>query len=85
MSSSNFPLSNKLIEGFLYEFLSDWKSLEEIFIGILKRFGEEMCIPSVKSKNGQSKYQHKTEVLLFRGLKNNIYENDAQKSKYRRI
>ena len=84
MSNKAYPLSNQLIEGFLYKYLTEWRELEDIFSAILKNFGDKMCLPSVKSKNGEVKYIHKTKSLLLRGCKNNIYQCNDSQTKFRK-
>ncbi|UYP44938.1 hypothetical protein NEF87_001223 [Candidatus Lokiarchaeum ossiferum] len=84
MSKKNYPLSNQLIEGFLYKFLTDWKNTDEIFSAILDNFGSEMCVPSELSKNGEIKYIHKTKSLLLRGCKNGIYSCDKNQTKFKK-
>lgn len=78
-----YPLTTQLIEGFLFKFLNDWKSLEEIYSALYQNYGEKVCISSMKSTTGEIKYQHKTSTVLSRGCKNSIYQYDEKTKKYR--
>ncbi len=80
--SQTYPLSNHLIEGFLYKYLSEWKSIDEICAAVLENFGAEVCLPSELSKNGVVKYINKTTNLLLRGCKNEIYKCDETQTKF---
>ncbi len=82
MSKNTYPLSNKLIEGFLYNYLTEWREIEEISSAILKNFGEAVCLPLELSNNGEIKYKNKTKNLLLRGCKNEIYKCDESGTKF---
>ena len=83
MSTEKISLRNRLIDGFLYIFLDSWKSEEEIFVGILAKFGEEVCQPTNLAASGVPKYQTKVQKCLAVGLRNQIYELDEATKKYR--
>ncbi len=85
MEKKKFPLTNRLIEGFLYMFLEEWKTEEELYSGILKEYGEDVCLPSELSNSGAPKYQTKLLKCLTMGIRNNLYEHNEANKKYHRI
>ncbi|MHA1521580.1 MAG: hypothetical protein ACTSRK_15475 [Promethearchaeota archaeon] len=81
--SEKCTLSNALIEGYLYEILSEWKDMETIFTLILERFGESVCVSSDLTKSGKKRYISKVNKVLQRGAMNNIYKFDEAKQSYK--
>ncbi len=75
-------LSNNLIEGFLFEFLSFEKTEEQIFVAILERFGEDVCASSELNSKGIPKYKSKTHRVLMNGKNNGIYIFNEGTNKY---
>ena len=73
MGSKKFPLSNSLIEGFLYLFLTEPRSFDEITKGVIERYGKDVCKPNVKTSSGEPKYCAKIMKILKLGVQNNIY------------
>ena len=76
-------LSNRLVEGFLFTFLVDWKSSDEICAAVLDHFGKDVCNPDEVGKDGSPKYQTKIENVLTMGVKNQVYEFDEANNKYK--
>jgi hypothetical protein len=76
-------LSNNLIEGFLYEFLSFEKTEDQIYEAILERFGEDVCASADLNSKGIPKYKSKTRRVLMNGKNNGIYLFNEANNKYR--
>jgi len=76
-------LSNNLIEGFLYEYLSHERTIEQIYEAILERFGEDVCASSDLNSKNIPKYKSKTRRVLVNGKNNGIYLFNEANSKYR--
>ncbi|MHA1673754.1 MAG: hypothetical protein ACTSYI_08995 [Promethearchaeota archaeon] len=81
--SEKCTLSNALIEGYLYEILSDWKDVDTILALVLERFGESVCCPSDLTKSGKKRYISKVSKVLQRGAMNKIYLFDEGKQSYK--
>jgi hypothetical protein len=80
--SEKFPLTNRLIEGFLYTLLNSPKSFDEITAAVLERFGIEMCQPAVLSRETGPKYIARIKKVLNSCVKNNIYQFEESTQKY---
>ncbi len=78
-----FKLRSNLIEGFLYEYLSHKRTIEQIYIAIFERFGEELCVSSDLNSKGIPRYKSKTRKILERGIHNGIYLFDEATKKYK--
>ena len=83
MSREKFPLTNSLIEGFLYLDLNNPKTFEEICSSVLERYGEDTCLPNEKTSEGKPKFHHKIKKILSMGVKNQIYRYDESTEKYK--
>jgi len=75
-------LSNNLIEGFLFTFLSHGKTIDQIYEAILERFGDEVCASSDLNSKGIPKYRSKTHRVIVNGTHNGIYLFDESTNKY---
>ena len=78
-----FKLRSNLIEGFLYEYLSHERTIEQIYIAIFERFGEELCASADLNSKGIPRYKSKTRKILERGIHNEIYIFNEASNKYR--
>lgn len=76
-------LSNNLVEGFLYTYLSHERTIDQIYEAILERFGEEVCASSDLNSKGIPKYKSKTRRVLVNGKYNGIYLFNEANNKYR--
>jgi hypothetical protein len=83
MAREKFPLTNSLIEGFLYLDLNQPKTFSEICSSVLERYGEETCLPNEKTNEGVPRYCHKIKKILSMGVKNQIYVFDESSEKYK--
>ena len=83
MSKEKKRLTNKIIEGFLYLYLNDWKSEKEIYKAFLERFGDKTCNPSDLNDSGIPVFQNKVKKVLELGIRNNMYEYNAKESNYK--
>lgn len=83
MTPNKFPLTNRLIEGFLFLYLQDWKSEEEIQKALLKKYGNNVCKPEIKTEDGTPKYQNKLRKCLAMGVKNKVYQQHSSKKSYK--
>ena len=82
-SKTKFPLTTRLIDGFLYLYLQDWKSEDEIGQALLKKYGDDVCCPTETTKDGTPKYRNKLRKSLAMGVKNHVYEFDSATEKYK--
>ena len=80
--SEKFPLTNRLIEGFLYTFLNTPKTFDEITTAVLERYGEEICKPSMLSREAGPKYIEKIKKVLNSCVKNKIYQFNESTKQY---
>lgn len=76
-------LSNNLIEGFLFEYLNFGRTIDQVYVAILERFGEEVCASSDLNSKGIPKYKSKTRRVLVNGKNNGIYLLDESTNKYK--
>jgi len=76
-------LSNNLIEGFLFEYLGHERTIEQIYVAIFERFGEDVCASSDLNSKGIPKYKSKTRRVLVNGKNNGIYLFNEANNKYR--
>ena len=76
-------LSNNLIEGFLFEYLSFGRTIDQIYTAILERFGEDVCASSDLNSKGIPRYKSKTRKILERGIHNGIYIFNEATNKYK--
>ncbi|MHA1585097.1 MAG: hypothetical protein ACTSVU_06650 [Promethearchaeota archaeon] len=83
MPNETFPLTHRLIEGFLYTYMEDWKKFSEIQQEVLKHFGEEICRPSEIGKTDEPRYILRLRKTLERGVKNGIYIINSQDETYK--
>ena len=80
---SECKLRSNLIEGFLYEYLSHERTIDQIYTAILERFGEDVCASSDLNSKGIPRYKSKTRKILERGIHNGIYLFDEATNKYK--
>jgi cyanate lyase len=83
MSDSNCSLTNNLIEGYLYEILTDWKDFDTIISMVHERFGDGVCMPSDLTKDGSKRYIRRVEKVLARGVMNDIYLHKEATNSYK--
>lgn len=83
MNEPKCGLSNNLIEGFLYEFLAEWRDVEGIIDSVYDRFGEKMCVPGDLTNSGEKRYIRKVKKILTRGVMNSIYQYDEKSESYK--
>ena len=79
----SFKLSNNLIEGFLFEYLSFERTIDQIYTAILERFGEDVCASSELNSKGIPKYKSRTRRVLENGKHNGIYLFNEATNKYK--
>lgn len=85
MTANKFPLTTRLIEGFLFLYMQEWKSEEEIQNALLTKYGKDICKPEILTDDGIPKYHSKLRKCLALGVKNHMYQQDPANNTYKLI